>query len=64
MALTVDEVDNLFKTDETGKFLNLIIPEDMLGPQMCFIGKRMLDLSLDEVVRIKKYADMLYENAE
>ena len=64
MKMTIADVDNLFATDEKGKFINLVIPEDKLGRSMNLIGRSPLDLSLDETVRVKKYASKLYEEAE
>ena len=37
---------------------------DKLGDEMNLIGKKRLDLNIDEVVRVKKYAGKLYEEAK
>lgn len=62
--MTVLEVDELFKTDSDGRFLNLILPNDKLGEEINLIGKSRLELPLATVVRIKKYASKLYEEAQ
>lgn len=63
MPYTREEIDKLFLTDSEGRFLNLILPCDALGPEKNMIGKKQLELSLDEVVRIKQYAAKLFEEA-
>lgn len=61
MALTREEIEKLFCTDEEGHFLNLVLPNDKLGPEVSMIGRKQLDLSIDEIVRVKQYANKLYE---
>ncbi|MBQ8636752.1 MAG: hypothetical protein IJ423_02005 [Clostridia bacterium] len=61
--MTVEEVDKLFEVDDDGKFTNLVLPNDKLGEEIDLIGKRKLDLDIEIIVRIKKYADKLYEDA-
>ena len=53
------EFELIFATDEEGKYIDLIIPADELFPEMDLSGKKPLELSIDEVVRIKKYAQEL-----
>lgn len=63
MKMTIAEIDEFFKVDEEGRFVNLILPNDKLGAEIDLRGKRQLDMSIDEIVRIKKYASKLYEEA-
>lgn len=63
MKMTIAEIDELFKIDEEGRFVNLVLPNDKLGEELNLRGKKQLDMSIDEVVRIKKYASKLYEEA-
>ena len=63
MKMNVSDVDELFRTDEDGRFVNLIVPNDKLGSQLDFRGRRQLDMCIEEIVRIKKYAAKLYEEA-
>lgn len=63
MSMTIKEIDNLFATDNDDRFINLIIPKDKLGEELNLIGKKRMDLSLDEIIRVKKYASLLYEEA-
>lgn len=63
MSLSVKEIDNLFATDSEGRFINLIIPKNSLGKEMNLIGRKMIELNLEEVVRVKKYAGSLYAEA-
>lgn len=57
------EIDLLFKLNEEGAFENLLIPKDKLGEPLDLRGKKQIDLSLEESIRMKKYAAYLYENA-
>ena len=63
MAFTREEIEKLFCTDEEGRFLNLILPDDKLGPEVNMIGREQLELTIDEIVRVKQYANKLYEEA-
>lgn len=63
MPYTREEIDELFSTDEDGRYLNLVLPHDKLGEEVSMIGKKRLELSIDEVVRVKQYANKLYEEA-
>jgi len=62
--MTREEIKELFMVDSEGKFINLIIPEKNEYPQLNLIGRNQLDLTLDEVVRVKQYAAYLYKNAK
>ena len=53
------EIELIFATDTEGRYIDLIIPADDLFPEMNLSGKKPLELSIDEVVRIKKYAQEL-----
>ncbi len=63
MSMTAEEIEALFATDEEGRFLRLTLPADALGPELSLVGRRQLELSLDEIVRVKKYAQALWEEA-
>ena len=54
-----EEIDRLFETDDEGSFLRLVIPASNGYPELNLKGKKRLELSLDEVVRIKQYATFL-----
>ncbi|MBO6145858.1 MAG: hypothetical protein J6O62_03580 [Bacilli bacterium] len=65
--ITKEEYDNIFKKDENGAYINLIIPanEPYIAEEnkdeLNLIGKLPEEYSLDEIVRMKKYADKLFE---
>ena len=59
-----NEIDAIFEVDNEGKFLRLVIPPLYGFPRMNMVGKKKTEMSADEVVLIKKYAYMLYSNAE
>lgn len=61
--MTIKEIDALFATDQEDRFINLVIPKDKLGDELNLIGKKRMDLDLDEIIRVKKYASFLYEEA-
>ncbi len=63
MSKTPEEIESLFATDQEGRFLRLTLPADAIGPAVSLVGRRRLDLSLDEIVRAKKYAQALWEEA-
>jgi len=63
MKLSVEEIDELFAVDAEDRFIKLVLPNDKLGDEVNLIGKKRLDLDLDTIVRIKKYANKLYEEA-
>lgn len=60
--MTRAEIDKLFSTDEEDRFIELVIPEKGEFPELNLIGKKRLELSLDEVVRLKQYATYLRKN--
>lgn len=59
--LTEEEIDRIFRTED-GKYVDLVIPEDFFGPELDLSDRPLLSLSIDEIVRVKKYAQSLYEN--
>lgn len=61
--MTREEVDKLFAQDEEGRYINLIIPARDDLPELNLIGKYANDLNIDEIVRMKQYANKLYEEA-
>lgn len=61
--ITREEVDKLFAQDEEGRYINLIIPAIGDLPELNLIGKYATDLTIEEVIRMKKYANKLYEEA-
>lgn len=61
-SLTREELLKLFATDEEGRFKSLVIPGGEGEGETSFIGKKQLELSLDEVVQIKQYSQILYQN--
>lgn len=61
--MTVSEIDKLFEVDSNGCFLRLVLPEDKLGEAVNLIGQSESNLSTDLIIRLKKYAGKLYEEA-
>lgn len=62
--MTRKEIDAIFETNESGEFVRLIVPPMYGFPEMNLIGRKRIDLSLDEVINVKKYAGKLYSEAE
>lgn len=61
--ITEEAIAELFRTDKDGRFVNLIIPACEERPELNLIGRRQLELSRDEVIRLKIYAIELHEIA-
>lgn len=62
--MTREEVKKLFKTDEEGRFINLVIPAVGEFEEIDLTGKKRLELTLDEIVRLKTYAGRLYAEVD
>lgn len=60
--MTKQEIDKIFATDEEGRFVNLVVPALGEFPEIDLSGKKRLELSLDEVIRVKKYAAKLHQS--
>ena len=58
------QIDDVFKTDENGRFICLVIPPMGDQPQTDLSGKARLELTLEEIVLVKKYAAELYSHME
>lgn len=61
--MTRKEVDAIFETNLNGEFIRLIVPAMYDFPEINLIGKKRLDMTLDEIVLVKKYAGKLYSEA-
>lgn len=65
--MTEEQIEELTKTDENGCFLNLIIPanepfeSENNKEELNLIGRKKLELDIDEIVRVKKYIQKLYK---
>ena len=60
--MQLKEIEAIFATNSEGKYINLIIPASGDFPEMNLTGKTKLELSLDEIVRLKKYAGELFSS--
>lgn len=59
--ISYKEYKRLFKQDEDGSFLNLIIPKSVDGDELNLVGKHPRDFTLGEIVRMKKYSAEMFE---
>ena len=59
--ISYKEYKRLFKQDEDGSFLNLIIPKSVDGDELNVVGKHPRDFTLGEIVRMKKYSADMFE---
>lgn len=59
--MTREEYKELFKVDENGVFINLIIPKDEFGEELNLIGKLPEDFTLEEIIRMKKYSQKMFK---
>lgn len=62
--MTREDIDKIFEVDSEGRFVNLIIPALGEFPELDLSGKKRLELSLEEVVCVKKYAAMLFQKTK
>lgn len=62
--MSLIEYNNIFKTNNDGTFLNLIIPAQEptieYETELNLIGKKSSDFTLDEIIRMKKYSEKLF----
>ena len=59
--MTYNDYKKLFQRDENGCFVNLIIPASNCEEELNLIGKLPKDFSTDEVVRMKKYSEDMFD---
>ena len=64
MKITPEEIEALFALDEEGRFRHLILPPDKWGGEKDLTGCKPAELELEDIVRVKKYAGRLYEEAQ
>ena len=62
--MTVDEYKNLFEKDDSGCYINLVIPKYKDKPQLNLIGRKQEELSIDEIIRVKQYSGFLFDSIE
>lgn len=62
--ITYEEYNELFKKDEEGCFVNLIIPTRGELPEINLIGKYPNDFTIEEIIRIRKYSDEMYKKID
>ena len=63
-SMTHEEYGDLFATDEDDCFINLIIPAQGNKPELNLIGKKPKEFTVEEVIRMKKYASKMYDMIE
>lgn len=51
----------LFRVDNQGAFVNLIIPASNGEEELNLIGKLPKDFTIDEIIRMKKYSSDMFE---
>lgn len=62
--ITYEEYKKIFEKDENGSFINLIIPAEDNLIELNLIGKLPSDYSLDEIIRMKKYARKMFDRID
>ena len=60
-TLTLEEYNEMFKKDENGCYVNLIIPETGGFPEMNLIGKKPEEYTIDEITHSKTYRRVMKE---
>lgn len=61
MRMTYQEYLELLRKNEDGSYVNLIIPATDTEKELDLRGKRPLNYTLDEVIRLKKYVSSLFD---
>ena len=61
--MTREEADKIFELDEEGRYVNLQIPAIGNIPEMDLRGRAPLELSIKEIVAVKKYSGHVYNQA-
>lgn len=54
----------LFRVDNQGAFVNLIIPASNGEHELNLIGKLPSEFSIDEIIRMKKYSADMFEQVD
>jgi len=62
--ITYEQYNEIFKKDSEGCFVNLIIPSKGDIPEINLIGKYPNDFTIEEIIRIRKYADKMYKKVD
>ena len=59
--ITYKEYNYMFEKDSNGCFIRLIIPANENNGELNLIGKHPETFTLDEIIRMKKYAGKMFE---
>lgn len=62
--LTYAEYKKILEKDENGCYVSLVIPAQGDRPALDLRGKRPADYTLDEIIRMKKYAGALFAQVD
>ena len=62
--MTKEEYEELFRVDENGCYVNLIIPETKFFPEMNLIGKKPAEYTLDEITHSKVYRRLMWHQID
>lgn len=54
----------LFRVDNQGAFMNLIIPASNGEDELNLIGKLPSEFTIDEIIRMKKYSADMFEQVD
>jgi hypothetical protein len=62
--MTYQEYKKIFEQDVDGRYSNLIIPQHGSYPRLDLTDKTPLELTVDEIIRLKKYAAELFKQVD
>ena len=62
--MTYQEYSELFRRDENGRFINLVIPANDRHGELNLINKAPEDFTLDDVIRMKTYANLMFKSVD
>ena len=62
--ISYEEYRYIFEKDNNGCYVRLVIPEEDNFPELNLIGKSQQDFTTDEVIRMKKYANKMFNKVD
>lgn len=61
-SMSREEILALYEVDEEGRYLSLEVYVPGQPAPISFVGRKRMELSVEEVVLVKQYANALYHN--
>lgn len=62
--MTYKEYRKIFEQSLDGKYINLVIPRDDSASELDLTDKAPSELTVDEIIRLKKYAAEVFKQVD